>query len=233
MNLIEERKTKVSNDILNNLFKYYNETQVKMFLIIVNKAISSYYAKRTIYDNEIDIYTEEDKEIIVPLEFIRRYKGKKHMTYDEIEELMLRLSEIRLKFINSEGKSETLTTIRKSILEDDKDRYVVYLDDEAMEYLVLVVNNYSCIDLEIVKSLRGKYEMALYVIYCMYNSINHKSKIYSVDDYIELINSNDTSARNILRKTKIAIEKLNKKGININVEPIKRRNRITEIKFIF
>lgn len=233
MNLIEERKTKVSNDILNNLFKYYNETQVKMFLIIVNKAISSYYAKKCTYDDEVDIYTEEDKEIIVPLEFIRRYKGKKHMTYDEIEELMLRLSEIRLKFINSEGKSETLTTIRKSILEDDKDRYIVYLDDEAMEYLVLVVNNYSCIDLEIVKNLRGKYEMALYVIYCMYNSISHKSKVYNIDDYIDLINSTDTSTRNILRKTKIATEKLNQKGITINVEPIKRRNRITEIKFTF
>ncbi len=233
MNLTEERKTKVSNDILNNLFKYYNETQVKMFLLIVNKAISSYYAKRKEYDLETDIYTEEDKEIIVSLDFIREYKGNKHMTYYEIESVVHSLMNIVLIFKDNQDNTRMITAISDAILEDDKNRFIIRLNDKSIEYLVLVSENYSCVDIEIVKTLRGKYEIALYVIYCMYHTIKHKSKIYSLQDYTVYVNSKKTTTSNVMLKTNKAIEKLNQKGISINVEPIKRKNKISQLKFTF
>ncbi|BCZ49288.1 hypothetical protein psyc5s11_53550 [Clostridium gelidum] len=227
-----ERKTKVSNYILKNMFANYTEIQIKFFMMVINKAVSAHYAKTT-EENRDDIYNYASQEITMSLDFIKKYKGKKHMTKIEIMDTMESLH-IVLRLINADGYLETLSAIEKITYEHDKEQFRIILTDEAMEYLILVSENYSCLDLEFLKDLRGKYEMGLYMIHCMYNELKQKSKYYTIEELQDFLNiTSGGQTRDTLRYIDSAKEKLKDRGLKLDYEISKRGKKITDIVFRF
>lgn len=233
MSILEnsERRTKVSNYILKNLFTNYSETQIKFFMMIINKAVSAHYAK-TSEDNRDDIYNYESDIIIVSLDFIRQYKGKKHMTISEIYDTMESLH-IVLRLIDDNGYIATLSAIEEIVFEEDREQFRITLTEKAMEYLVLVSEKYSCLDLDFLKDLRGKYEIGLYIIYCMYKGLKQKSKYYTIDELKQFLNVVGGATKDTIKYVDKAKEKLQWRGLKIDYEIVKRGNKIKDINFSF
>lgn len=228
----EERKTKVSNYMLKNLFINYTDTQIKFFMMVINKAVSSHYAKTKEY-NESDLNNHESEIVYIPLDFIKQYKGKKHMSIAEIDEVMTSLH-ITLNLIDENGYKATLSAIKWVVFEDDKDRFKIILTDDALEYLILVSENYSCLDLEQLKFLRGKYEIGLYIIYCMYRGLKQKSKNYSIEELQDFLNvPRGGQTRDTLRYVNNAKVKLISMGMKVDFEVKKRGKKITDVMFKF
>lgn len=227
-----ERKTKVSNYILKNMLSNYSDTQIKFFMMVINKAVSAHYAKTT-EDNRDDVYNYCSEEITISLDFIKQYKGKKHLTRNDIIEIMESLH-ITLKLIDENGYLTTLSSIERITFENDKNQFRIILTEDALEYLILISENYSCLDLEFLKDLRGKYEIGLYIIYCMYNKLKQKSKYYSIEELQEFLGvDRGGQTRDTIKYIDNAKEKLKCRGLKIDFELNKRGNKIIGIMFKF
>lgn len=225
-----ERKTKVSNEILRNMFINYDVMQIKFFLMLINKAVSSHWAKTT-EDNRDDIIDYDSTVIYLPIDFIKKYKGKKHLTKSEISEIMYSLH-IVFKLKDKQGHIRTLSTVDEIVFEHENNRFVIDLNENAMDYLVLIADNYSCLDLNFLKDLKGKYEIGVYMIFCMFKNITNKNKYFTIDELKEFFNVNG-SANDILKYINRAIGTLHLKGLKINMTPLKNGNRIQNVLFNF
>lgn len=231
MNNEIERKTKVSNEILKNLFINYDALQIKFFLMILNKAVSSHWAKTT-ENNRDDIINYDSTLIYLPLDFIKKYKGRKHLTKSEISNIMFSLH-IVFKLYDDNGHLKTLSTVNQITFENENNRFLISLNENAMDYLVLISDNYSCLDLNFLKELKSKYEIGLYIIFCMYKNLSkNKSKYFTIDELKSFFNVKG-SANDLLKYVSKSISKLSIKGLNITLTPIKRGRKIETIIFTF
>jgi len=225
-----KRNTKVSNEILKNLFMNYDIIQIKFFLMILNKAVSSHWAKTT-DANRDEIINYDSTFVYLPIDFIKEYKGKKHLTKSEISDIMYSLH-IVFKLKDKQGNIKTLSTVDEIVFEEENNRFVIILNENAMDYLVLISDNYSCLDLNFLKDLKGKYEVGLYMIFCMFKNITHKSKYYTIDELKDFFNVNG-SANDILKYIAKSINILDLKGLKINMTTLKNGNKIQNVFFNF
>lgn len=219
MNLNTERLTKVNNDVLKNVFSNYNVNQIKFFLILLNKAITLHYADDTIQENTLDID--------IPISFINKYKGNKHLTKNEIFDIFESLN-ILFKFENSNGDLVAFPIIDTMCFYNSENKISITLREEALDYLVLVSRNYTCLDLNFVKDLKGKYEIGLYMLISMYSGLTNKKKFFSIEelkDFFNVFGSNNDLLKYI-RKAQIS---LINKGFNFQLIPIKNGRTINQI----
>lgn len=224
-----ERKTKVSNEILKNLFINYDPLQIKFFLMVLNKAVSSHWAK-TNDNNRDEIINYDSTLIYLPLDFIKKYKGKKHLTKSEISDIMFSLH-IVFKLRDNDGHIKTLSTVDEIIFENEKDRFLIALNENAMDYLVLISDNYSCLDLNLLKDLKGKYEIGIYIIYCMCKNLT-KNKYFTIEHLKDFFNVKG-STNDLLKYIRKSLLTLEKKGLCIDISTQKRGTKIQTVLFKF
>ena len=219
MNLNTERLTKVNNDVLKNVFSNYNVNQIKFFLILLNKAITLHYAYDTIQENTLDID--------IPISFINKYKGNKHLTKNEIFDIFESLN-ILFKFENSNGDLVAFPIIDTMCFYNSENKISITLREEALDYLVLVSRNYTCLDLNFVKDLKGKYEIGLYMLISMYSGLTNKKKFFSIEElknFFNVFGSNN----DLLKYIRKAQSSLINKGFNFQLIPIKNGRTINQI----
>ncbi|MGG5463454.1 replication initiation protein [Clostridium sp. B9] len=224
MNLNTERLTKVNNDVLKNVFSNYNVNQIKFFLILLNKAITLHYASsdERVQENVLDCL-----EIDIPISFINKYKGNKHLTKNEIFDIFESLN-ILFKFENSNGDLVAFPIIDTMCFYNSENKISITLREEALDYLVLVSRNYTCLDLNFVKDLKGKYEIGLYMLISMYSGLSNKKKFFNIEelkDFFNVFGSNN----DLLKYIRKAQSSLINKGFNFQLIPIKNGRTINQI----
>lgn len=220
------RETKISNEILKNLLLDNSTTQIKLFLMILNKAISKHYA--VIKNNYNDEINEIDREVNLSMEFINKYKGSKRLTTREIFEFMKEL-DVKIRF-EEEGEKTRIVNVLSSIKYDNSE-FIIKFNNDAIQYLILIANNYSIIDLEILKNLTGKYEIGLYAMNCMYSSLKSKSKIYTIEDFKKFIGVNVKKNNDMTRRIDKAILKLKNEDINLEYEVKTKSRKMSHLIF--
>lgn len=224
MDLNTERLTKVNNDVLKNIFSNFNVNQIKIFLILLNKAITLHYASsdERIQENVLDFL-----EIDIPISFINKYKGNKHLTKKEIFDIFESLN-ILFKFESSNGDIIAFPIIDTMYFYNSQNKISVTLREEALEYLILVSSNYTCLDLNFVKDLKGKYELGLYMLISMYKGLSNKKKFFSIEDlkyFFNVFGSNN----DLLKYIRKAQSSLNSKGLIFELTPIKNGRTIKQL----
>lgn len=224
LDLNTERLTKVNNDILKNIFSNYNVTQIKFFLMLLNKAITLHYAST---DERVQEEVLDFLEINLPISFINKYKGNKHLTKNEIFDIFESLN-ILFKFENNNGDLIAFPIIDTMCFYNSENKISVTLREEALEYLVLVSKNYTCLDLNFIKDLKGKYEVGLYMLVSMYSGLNNKRKFFSMEElkeFFDVFGSNN----DLLKYIKKAQCSLNNKGLNFELTQIKNGRTVSQL----
>ena len=220
-----KRETKISNEILKNLLLDNNTIQIKLFLMILNKAISKHYAVMKNNYGEVD---EIDREVTLSMEFINKYKGSKRLTTRELLEFMNEI-DVRIRF-EEKGEKIRVVNVLSSVEFDDYE-FTIKFNKDAIKYLILIANNYSVIDLEILKNLTGKYEIGLYVMDCMYNNLKSRTRIFAIDDFKKFIGINVKKNNDMTRRIDKAILKLKDENINLSYSVKKTGNKISHLVF--
>lgn len=219
-----ERNTKIENEMLKNLIIDNNTVQIKLFMTILNKAISKHYAQGE--------YIEEvESELNLSMDFVKKYKGDKNLTTREIMNFIKDIN-VKIRFYDEEIEENRVINVIREFQYNDYD-FIIKFDEEAIKYVVLVANNYTLIDLEVLKHLKGKYEIGLYVIQAMYKKLKHKKKIFELEEFKKFIGIKEKKVTQITDGIDKAINKLEKLGINVDYELYKRGRKISDITFMF
>lgn len=224
MYLNAERITKVNNLVLKNIFANYNVNQIRFFLMLVNKAVTLHYASS---DERVQENILDCNEINIPISFINKYKGNKHLTKNEIFDIFESLN-ILFKIEEPNGDILAFPIIDTMYFSNSENRILVTLREEAFEYLILVSRNYTCLDLNFLKDLKGKYELGLYMLFTMYKGLSNKKKFFTIEelkDFFNVAGSNN----DLLKYIRKAQSSLNKKGLNFELTPIKNGRSIKQI----
>ena len=221
---MEERKTKIESELLKNLILDNNTTKIKLFMIILNKSISKYYGQPE-YSREIE------RELSLPMSFVNKYKGASKLTTKEIVEFIKEIN-ISIRFYDDDIEKERSINV---IEECAFDEYVfnIIFNETAIEYMLMISEKYTIIDLEVLKELTGKYEIGLYAMYCMYKNLKHKSKIYKVPELKKFLGVRPKKNSDLIASLNNAISKLDNLGIEIGYSTQKERNKIIGITFTF
>lgn len=219
-----ERNTKIENEMLKNLIIDNNTVQIKLFMTILNKAISKHYSQGE--------YIEEvESELNLSMDFVKKYKGESKLTTREIMNFIKDIN-VKIRFYDEEIEENRVINVIREFQYNDYD-FIIKFDEEAIKYVVLVANNYTLIDLEILKHLKGKYEIGLYVIQAMYKKLKHKKKIFELEEFKKFIGIKEKKITQITDGIDKAISKLEKLGINVDYELYKRGRKISDITFMF
>lgn len=207
----------IHNSIIKGMIKNRTDNQIKIFAAILNRAFLEYSKNQT-------------KELIikVPLNFFRgviKSNNKIKEFTNDIESLK------NPSYLFNEGKC--INIIDK--VEENDSEYVIYFNDESLEYITIKQqSNYTIIRLDILKELRGKYEIGLYIIYCMYRGLKQKSKNYSIEELQDFLNvPRGGQTRDTLRYVNNAKVKLISMGMKVDFEVKKRGKKITDVMFKF
>lgn len=218
------RDTKIENEMLKNLILDNNTNQIKLFMMILNKAIAKHYAQGE--------YIEEvESEINLSMEFIKKYKGDSKLSTREIMEFIKDIS-VKIRFYDEDINEIRVIPVIREFQYNDYD-FIIKFNEEAIQYAVLVANNYTIIDLEILKELKGKYEIGIYVIQAMYRKLKHKKKIFELEEFKKFVGVKESKITQLTAGIDKAIAKLKKLGVEVDYEVHKRGRKITDITFLF
>lgn len=161
----EKRETKLSNDIVFNLFTEYNVTDIKLLLSIVNRLLSRCKALESQDINEnIDVL-----EIGISMDFFRKYKGKKNLTLKEILEIIRKVCSFGI-LIKSDETYRRINIVKEIEYNNKYKSVKISFNESATEYLIFINDNFTLIDLNEIKDLSSKYELGLYLLMQMYKS---------------------------------------------------------------
>lgn len=248
----KERLTKVGNDILKNLLLTYDDFQIRFFLLILNKAISMHYAKAK-DDNKFIDNTDFSGSCIqeIRTDFIRKYGAKKMdlgVCLEDNKEnkktimgVMQDLRSVCFRFEENDNVITEIPVLSRVSYYKDRKSFIVTINSEISKYLILISENYSILDLNITKDLRGKYEFGIYFIYSMYNTLKQGYKHYTIEEigkFIGYERKENSRTSDMIKYIEKAIVKINSKIEGTNKKKIKLEKetigkKIVGVKFIF
>lgn len=226
---MESRNTQIANELLINLLSNYNETQIRIFLATINKAVTKHYAITTELNRD-DIYNYDSLEVDISLEFYRQYiKGiYKESNYRDI------IKGINIPITLKDGNKErTINIIDEIIYNKETKVFTVKFDEEYFEYVIILSkSDYTVIDLEEVKLLSGKYEIGVYL--CYWQFITKGIRLFTIDTCRNFFDYDSDNNRELMRFIRNAVDKVNKKlGYKINVETEIKNRKTTNINLVF
>ena len=218
----EERQTKLSNEIIFNLFREYNVTDIKFLMSIINRLLTRYKAlENAKVEENIDIL-----EIGISIDFLKKYKGKKNLTLNEMLDITKKISSFGILVI--EGDDYRRINVFKEITYNERYKSIkAIFNDSVMDYIVLINDNFTLIDLNEIKDLSSKYELGLYLLVQMFKKTGVILKsIDSLKKYFMMKCDNKILFNNL----RIAALKLNDKfNYNIKIEYEKQGRKIDKV----
>ena len=220
-----ERETKISNQILYNLFKKYSVADIRILTAIINRLLT----KNKALQNENENFDNVLK-IGISLEFFNEYKGKKRLSIKEILEIIDKIGSFGLTI--TEKKIHRRITIVNEVEYNEKFKSLrITFNESAIEYLIMIENKFTLVDLNIIKDLKSKYELGLYLLIQMYK--NTGIVIKTIDGLKEYFNTGG-GTNDLLKYVREAALKLNAAydyKINLDYETVGKRINTVKIKF--
>ncbi|GAA0115278.1 RepB family plasmid replication initiator protein [Clostridium senegalense] len=226
---MEKRNTQLYNGILLNLLSSYSETQIRIFLATINKVVTKHY-KITNEENREDIYSYDSLTVEIPLEFYKENIKSKYgeVAYKEI------IKGINIPIKITDGNITRNINIIDEIIYDESTRNItVIFDEKYFEYVILLSNsNYTVIDLEEIKKLSGKYEIGIYL--CYWQFVTKGIRKFNIESVRNFFDYNAKSDAELVRKIKIATDKVNNKfGYNIIIDTDTYRRKLSNVALVF
>lgn len=213
-----DRKTKVSNQILKRLLVRYDLVHIRIFLAVLNKAISkSYSMMKNNYITEDDINEYGAEDINITMADIKKMHSKKNLTKKEIENFMENMASIKLTYNDKIGVKNIIRTVLPfSSIEycEEEQQFTFSLNEKEIELLILIKDKYTILDLNDVMALKSKYEFAVYVWFNMYKTF--KTIELDMQEIKEFLNSSGSN-NDILKYIRKAIDNINIK-LNYNIQ---------------
>ena len=223
----KERQTKFSNQILYNLFKNYTTRDIKILTIIINRLLSKY---KSIKNKNEDNAEEFIYEIGISLEFINIYKGKKRLSIKEIMEIIEKISSFGV-LISENGIHRKIMLVNEVRYDERYKSFKIFFNENIIEYLLLIEDKFTLIDLAIIKNLKSKYELGVYILVQMYKNTGYC--IRKIDDLKDYFNTGGNT-NDLLKYMRIAVLKLNQNyDYKLRLEEDKTGRRIDLVKIKF
>lgn len=224
---MDERQTKFSNQIIYNLFKDYKVEDIRILAIMVNRLITKYKA----IENEGCIDPDSlVLELGISLEFVKEYKGKKNLSIKEITDIMKKIISFGVQ-VYEDRVHKSISIVNEVEYDERYKSFKISFNKNAFQYLLLIEDKFTLIDLNIVKELKSKYELGLYILIQMYKDTG--LCIRRMEDLKEYFNNSGTS-NDLMKYIKAAVVRLNETyHYNIKIEEEKTSKRINTIKIKF
>lgn len=223
-----KRLTKFSNEILFNIFKDYSVQDIKILSSITNRLLTKYKAIQK--ENGENITEDDLLTIGISLNFICEYKGKKRLSVKEISDILKKICSFGIQ--TRDGKIlERINIVNKARYDEQYKSFKIFFNENAIEYLLLIEDKFTLIDLVVIKNLKSKYELGIYILIQMYKDTGYCiRKIDNLKDYFNTGgNTND-----LLKYMRIAVLKLNQNyDYKLRLEENKTGKRIDLIKIKF
>ncbi len=220
-----ERQTKISNQILYNLFKRYSVKDIRIFTAIINRLLSKHKAMKKNGADEKDFLS-----IGISLKFFNEYKGKKHLSVIDILEIIENIGTFGILTYEN-GVYKRITVINQVEYDERYKSFKIYFNENAIEYLIMIENKFTLLDLNIIKKLKSKYELGLYILIQMYKDTGIVIKnINGLKDYF----NTGGSTNDLMKYLKVAALKLNSNydyKIKFDYEKVGKRIDLVKIKF--
>lgn len=219
-----EKLTKISNQIIFNLLKDYSLVEVKILTTIINRFISNY--KKMENENFADYELEDLLELGITKHYFDEYRGRSKLSTKEIERILRGISSMGLS-IKDDYTYTQINIISKIEYNERYESFRITFNEEAIEYLILIQENFTLVDLNIVKDLSGKYELGIYLLTTMYKGTG---VVFKHIDWMKDFFGTNANSGDLKRSLESSINKLNKKyDYNINLEFETKRKRIEKI----
>ncbi|GEM_PF-3762841 len=229
----KERNTQLANEILMELINTYEENQIRVFLATINKVLTKHYAitrdAREEDENAIENYCTLEVEI--PLSFYKEYGAKGEYSIEKwkdiVEAIMVK---IRIK---EEGKIKTLNLISSIEFDYETNIFYILFNQDNFEYVLLLRDrNYTVIDLEEIRKLKGKYEIGLYL--AMWQFIDKGERVFSIDGCKRYFDYKGKTNKEFMRNIRKATENINRKmNYKIKIDTVVKNREIINVSVKF
>ncbi|MGL4453803.1 MAG: replication initiation protein [Sarcina sp.] len=220
----KEKLTKISNQIIFNLLKDYSVVEIKILTTIINRFISNY--KKMENENFADYELEDLLELGITKEYFDSYRGRKKLSVKEVDKILKLIASMGLS-IKDDYTYTQINIISKIEYNERYESFRITFNEEAIEYLILIQENFTLVDLNVVKDLSGKYELGIYLLTTMYKGTGI---VFKHVDWMKDFFGTNANSGDLKRSLESAINKLNKKyDYNINLEFETKRKRIEKI----
>lgn len=229
-----ERKTQLANEILIELLNSYKETQVKIFLATINKFLAMCYAQERdngTLENVLDTGMYHSYSVEIPLEFYKEYTTSKAFSKEEWKEIVKSI--VLLITIKEGSVSRSINIIDEVDFDKETDKFTVVFDEKYIEYVLLLNRgNFSILDLEEVRKLKGKFELGLYFIMKQYKSTG--KAIFTMDRLKHYFGKSGCSDKYILEHVRKSIENMNSTfNCKFKLDTIKNGRNINDVVITF
>lgn len=223
-----EKLTKISNQIIFNLLKDYSVVEIKILTTIINRFISNYYKKENEAYADYDL--EDLLEIGITKNYFDDYRGKKRLSIKEIDKILNFIASMGLS-INDLDIYTRINIVSKVEFNKQFESFRITFNKEAIEYLILIQENFTLVDLNVVKDLSSKYELGIYLLTTMYRTTGI---VIRQIEWLKDFFGTSANSGDLKRSIESAIKKLNNKynyGINLELETKRKRIDKIIIKF--
>lgn len=219
----EERQTKFSNQILYNLFKDYSVTDIRILSAMTNRLLTKHKA---ITDSTDSVENESILDIGISLRFFNKYKGKKRLSVKEIDEILKKISSFGVQTLE-DGLHRRINLVNQTTYDEKYKSFKITFNENAMEYLILIYDKFTLLDLNIIKDLNSKYDLGLYILMQMFKKTGYiRHNIESLKEYF----NTGGSTNDLMKYLKGASLKLNDKfNYNIKIEYEKQGRKIDKV----
>lgn len=220
----KEKLTKISNQIIFNLLKDYSVVEIKILTTIINRFISNY--KKMENENFADYELEDLLELGITKDYFDSYRGRKRLSVKEVDKILKLIASMGLS-IKDDYTYTQINIISKIEYNERYESFKITFNEEAIEYLILIQENFTLVDLNVVKDLSGKYELGIYLLTTMYKSTGI---VFKHIDWMKDFFGTSANSGDLKRSLESAVKKLNKNyDYNINLEFETKRKRIEKI----
>ena len=225
-----KRNTQLANEILMGLFNTYKENQIRVFLATINRVTTQHYAimkSKESDDIENTMETYNTLEAEISLDFYKEYSGKSKYSNKEIQELVKSI--MIPVFIQEENSLISINLIKQIEFDYERKNFIITFNEEYYDYILLIRDsNYTVIDIEEIKKLKGKYEIGLYLT--MWQFISKGKRIFTIDGCKRYFNSLNYDNRAFVKTLKSAAKSLNDRmGYDIKISTVITDKKISGI----
>lgn len=219
-----ERKTKISNQILFNILNDYNVVEVKILTMLINRLVINHHLKTK---DDPEVFDAEDiLNLTISKDYIDKLKGKKRLSSSEIHTILTTIASLGVSIVEDE-KYTKINLIKRITYDKTYHLFEIEFNEDCIDYVLLVKNNFSLVDLNIVSKLNSKYELGLYLITSIYKDT--KKAIHPINWYKDFFGT-EVSNGEFKRLLESNIKKMNSKyKLNIEAEFNKRGKVINQI----
>ncbi len=219
-----ERKTKISNQILFNILNDYSVVEVKLLTLLINRLVVNHYVKTK---DDPEVFDAEDiLNIAISKEYIDGLKGKKRLSSNEIHNVLKTIASFGLS-IREDNKYIRIGLIKKLSYDKTYHNFEIEFNEECIDYVLLIQNNFSLVDLCVISKLNSKYELGLYLLTSIYKDTKVVNR--PLEWYKQFFGT-DVSNGEFKRLMENNIKKMNSKHkLKLNTEFLKKGKVINQL----